>query len=71
MTPIGLVTALITAGCRLIPDRERLRVQDPQHALADELRQGIRQHKQELLALLEILEERAAIMEIRRPLTPR
>ena len=52
MTPGELVTALHTAGCRLIPEGEHLRVQDPQHALTDDLRQAIRQHKAALLALL-------------------
>jgi hypothetical protein len=52
MTPIELVTALHTAGCRLIPQGEQLRVQNPRHALTDDLRQAIRQHKQELLALI-------------------
>lgn len=35
MTLIELVTALTTAGCRLIPAGELLRVQDPEHALTD------------------------------------
>jgi hypothetical protein len=52
MTPIELVTVLHTAGCRLIPEGEHLRVQDPQHALTDDLRQAIREHKPELLRLL-------------------
>ena len=52
MTPGELVTALHTAGCRLIPEGEHLRVQDPQHVLTDDLRQAIREHKAALLALL-------------------
>ena len=52
MTPVELVTVLHTAGCRLIPVREHLRVQDPQHALTDDLRQAIHAHKAALLALL-------------------
>jgi hypothetical protein len=50
MTPGELVTALHTVGCRLIPEGEHLRVQDPQHALTGDLRQAIRQHKAALLA---------------------
>jgi hypothetical protein len=52
MTPVELFTILTAAGCRLIPDGERLRVQDPQQALTEELRQAIRQHKPGLLAIL-------------------
>lgn len=63
MTAAELLTMLTAAGCRLIPEGEQLRVQDPQHALTDELRQAIRQHKQELLTLVELFEERAAIIE--------
>jgi hypothetical protein len=29
MTPVELVTALYTAGCRLLPEGEQLRVHDP------------------------------------------
>jgi TubC N-terminal docking domain len=52
MTPVELVTALHTVGCQIIPEGEHLRVQNPQHALTDELRQAIREHKAALLALL-------------------
>jgi|RhiMetdeSRZDD1v2_1073273.scaffolds.fasta_scaffold93123_2 hypothetical protein len=52
MTPVELVTALYTAGCRLLPEGEQLRVQDPQHVLNEGLRQAIRTHKAELLRLL-------------------
>jgi len=52
MTPIELVTALHTVGCQLIPEGEHVRVQDPQHALTDDLRQAIREHKAALLGLL-------------------
>jgi hypothetical protein len=52
MTPVELVTALHTVGCRLIPEGEYLRVQDPQHALTENLRQAIREHKAALLGLL-------------------
>jgi hypothetical protein len=52
MELVDLLTSLTQAGCRLIPHGDQLRVQDPQHALTDALRQAIRQHKPELLALL-------------------
>src|SRR5215471_14258819 len=52
MTPSELAATLTTARCRLIPEGETLRVQDPQHALTDDLRQAIREHKAALLALL-------------------
>jgi len=52
MTPVELITALHTVGCQLIPEGEHLRVQDPQHALTDDLRQPIREHKQDLLTIL-------------------
>jgi len=43
---------LMSKGCRLIPDREQLRVQDPHQALTEDLRQAIRQNKLGLLAIL-------------------
>ena len=52
MTPVELVTALTAAGCWLIREGEQLRLKDPQHALTNDLRQAIREHKQALLALL-------------------
>jgi hypothetical protein len=52
MTPVELITALHTVGCRLIPEGEHLRVQDPRHALTDDVRQAIREHKAALLAWL-------------------
>ena len=52
MTAVELFTALTATGCRLMPDGERLRIQDPQQALTDPLRQAIRQQKAALLALL-------------------
>ncbi len=63
MTAVELFAILTTTGCRLIPEGERLRIQDPQHALTDDMRQAIRQHKPALLDLVEQWEERAAIME--------
>jgi hypothetical protein len=52
MTPAALLTILIAVGCRLIPDGDVLRVQDPRRALTDALRQTIRERKATLLALL-------------------
>jgi hypothetical protein len=52
MDSIRLLTALISSGCRLIPNGETLRVQDPHRALTDDLRQAIRQHKAVLLTIL-------------------
>jgi hypothetical protein len=47
-----LFETLTTAGCRLISDGERLRVQDPHGALTDPLRQAIQEYKARLLTLL-------------------
>jgi hypothetical protein len=52
MTAEELFTTLTHAGCRLIPDGKRLRIQDPRQALTDDLRAAIRQHKPALLARL-------------------
>jgi hypothetical protein len=52
MEALELFDTLTLAGCRLIPDGDTLRVQDPHRALNDELRTAIRQHKAALLALL-------------------
>ena len=52
MSATALLTTLTSAGCRLIPDGDTLRVQDPQRTLTDEWRQAIREHKPALLALL-------------------
>src|SRR5262245_39743471 len=52
MTPGELITALHIVGCRLIPEGEHLRVQDPQHALTDAFSQAIRAHKPALLRWL-------------------
>jgi len=52
MTALDLFVHLTAAGCQLIPEGEHLRVQDPQHALTNDVRQAIRQHKAALLALL-------------------
>lgn len=63
MTAAQLFQTLTARGCRLLQDGEQLRIQDPQHALTDDLRQTIRQHKATLLNLLEDFEERAALIE--------
>src|SRR5262249_16048050 len=52
MTALDLFLRLTAAGCQLSRMEDRLRVHDPQRILTDALRQHIRRHKQELLALL-------------------
>lgn len=52
MTAAQLFQTLTAGGCRLLQDGGQLRIQDPQHALTDDLRQAIRTHKTGLLALL-------------------
>ncbi len=52
MPAAQLFQTLTARGCRLLQDGEQLRIQDPQHALTDDVRQAIREHKQELLTLL-------------------
>ena len=52
MTPLDLFLQLTAAGCQLTRQGETLRVRDPQHVLSDDLRQQIREHKQDLLAIL-------------------
>ena len=52
MTALALFLHLTAAGCQLSQVEDRLRVHDPQHILTDALRQQIRQHKAELLAML-------------------
>jgi hypothetical protein len=53
MTALDLFLHLTAGGCTLSRlDDDRLQVRDPQHILTDELRQQIRQHKGELLAML-------------------
>ena len=52
-TTLDLFLQLTAAGCSLSREEgERLRVHDPRHALTDELRQQIREHKIALLAML-------------------
>ena len=52
MTTLDLFLHLTAAGCQLTRQGDTLRVHDSQHILTDELRQQIRQHKGELLAML-------------------
>jgi hypothetical protein len=52
MTALDLFLHLTAAGCQLSWVEDWLRVHDPQHSLTDALRQHIRQHKEELLAML-------------------
>jgi hypothetical protein len=52
MMALDLLLHLIAASCQLTRQGETLRVHDPQHALTDDLRQQIREHKQDLLAIL-------------------
>ena len=59
----ALLEALTNKGCRVWMAEDRLRLSDPHGALTDNLRQAIREHKEALLTLLELYEERAAIME--------
>ena len=52
MTALALFLHLTAAGCQLTRVEDKLRVHDLQHILTDALRQHIRQHKEELLAML-------------------
>jgi hypothetical protein len=52
MTATVLFTTLITAGCQFRIEGGILHIRDPQHALTNDLRQAIREHKTTLLALL-------------------
>jgi phage N-6-adenine-methyltransferase len=63
MTAVEILITLKTLGCQVCIHGNNLRVQDPYHALTDPLRGQIREYKPALLALLEQVEERAAIME--------
>ena len=51
MTLMGLLIRLRAARVRLEPNGDRLRVEAPEGMLTPELRQAIREHKPELLAL--------------------
>ncbi len=63
MTAVETLTTLRRLGVTLTPWVDRLRVDAPQNALTPALRAALREHKAELLDLLEDFEERTAIME--------
>ncbi len=63
MTATALLDELRTKGVHLTVEGEHVAVDAPKGVLTDDVRQAIRQHKQELLALVEAVEERAAIAE--------
>ena len=52
MAALDLYLHLTASGCQLTGQGDRLRVHDPHRVLTDPLRQQIRQHKGELLAML-------------------
>ena len=52
MTALALFVSLTAAGCQLTRQGGTLRVHVPHHVLTDGVRQAIRTHKAELLALL-------------------
>ncbi len=54
MTPIGLLAELRRRGVELAVHGDKLRYTAPKGALTDELREGMRQHKQALIELLSI-----------------
>jgi hypothetical protein len=63
MTALELLATLRRLDVTLTPWGDRLRVNAPQGVLTDDLSQAIREHKTELLDLMESFEERAAIAE--------
>jgi hypothetical protein len=63
MTPRALLTQLHAAGVTLWNDAETLRYRAPKGVMTPGLVEGMRQHKEALLTLLERHEERAAILE--------
>jgi len=63
MTATALLDELRTKGVHLTVEGEHVAVDAPKGVLTDDVRQAIRQHKPELLDLLEVFEERAAIAE--------
>jgi hypothetical protein len=63
MTPHALLAQLHAAGAILWNDAETLRYRAPKGVMTAALVDGMRQHKEALLALLELFEERAAILE--------
>src|SRR5262245_53935355 len=52
MTALDLFLHLTAMGCQLSRVEDRLQVHDTQHILTEALRQAIRTHKTELLAML-------------------
>jgi hypothetical protein len=63
MTPLALLAHLHGAGVTLWNDAETLRYRAPKGVMTAELLTRIRTHKEALLTLLELYEERAAILE--------
>ena len=63
MTAVELLTALCGLGVTFTSWVDRLRVEAPQGALTPALRATAREHKAALLDLLEVFEERAALIE--------
>ena len=63
MTALELLTARHARGVTLTPWGDRLRVDAPEGTLTPALRAALREHKAELLDLLEAFEERAALAE--------
>jgi hypothetical protein len=59
----ALLGDLTNQGCRVWATEDRLMLSDPNGVLTDALRAAIRTHKEAILALLELYEERAGIME--------
>ena len=63
MTAREVFALLHTHGAMLTAHGDRLRVEAPADVLSDAMSQAIRTHKEALLSLLELWEERSAIVE--------
>jgi hypothetical protein len=63
MTPLELLVTLRDRGVRLTPNVTTVWVEAPQGALTPALRAALREHTVALLDLLEVFEERAALIE--------
>jgi hypothetical protein len=63
MSSLELLITLRDTGVQLTPNVATLRVVAPQRALTPALRAALREHKVELLDVMEEWSERAAIME--------
>jgi hypothetical protein len=63
MTACEVFALLHTHGATLTSHGDRLRVEAPADVLSDAMCQAIRMHKEALLNLLELWEERSAIAE--------